>query len=154
MSCRRAEQSSDEREPISLNDDEAGGPSKPVSIVPSKPSSVVRDGAAPCMALTALLLAVAVVGSVAVGVAIAAFDPAQRANVTAKAAATDSGMPPQLAEAAAATVAGAGQAVGSSKRKLIGGSGWGFREEEVSTAVWRVTSGVMWADAIAGLANG
>ena len=67
---------SEERQPIT-EDDEDGKPS------PSKSHGVGRDGAVPCMALAALLVAVVTVGSIAIGIALAAFDPARSGSSSA-----------------------------------------------------------------------
>jgi len=66
-----------ERQPITEGDEEA---------TPTKSQQVGRDGAVPCMALTALLIAVVMVGSIAIGIAIAAFDPKRASQSNAFAA--------------------------------------------------------------------
>ncbi|KAL1528402.1 hypothetical protein AB1Y20_009751 [Prymnesium parvum] len=117
---------SEEREPIT---EEAG----------TKRTSIARDGAAPCMALTALLLGVAVVGSVALALAIAAFDPEVRPNATALPP------PPPLAAAAEAH---------RSLRPRAAAEAWAFRGEAAGGEVWRVRSDRTWAEAVEALANG
>ena len=69
---------SSERQPITENDEESS---------PSKLQGVGRDGAVPCIALTALLMAVVGVGSIAIGTAIAAFDPKRLSQANAFSAA-------------------------------------------------------------------
>ena len=63
-----------ERQPITEGDEEATS------------SKVGREGVLPCMLLTALLVAVVGVGSIAIGVAVAAFDPKPPATAVSSAA--------------------------------------------------------------------
>ncbi|KAL3930947.1 MAG: hypothetical protein SGPRY_001326 [Prymnesium sp.] len=116
---------SQEREPITEGE------------VYSRPKTIMRDGAAPCMALTALLLGVVVVGSTAVGISLAAFNPSPEANAT-----TSSPIKKSTPE---------------EHRKLLpdaAGQEWTFRSENLSEDVWQVKSSFSWADAAEGLANG
>ena len=128
---------SQEREPIT----EGGDGDAEASV--DQPKSIIRDGAAPCMALTALLVGVAIVGSVAVGIAIAAFDPPEipaPSNVT-------------IARHNKPTTANVEGGVRSLSPKSD--ASWAFSSEwQDGASVWHVTSEFTWASAVAGLKNG